>query len=366
MTCAAITEWRANRINDPIARLRYLRGARIGLRGWRFDRNWRLVCLAALLLIPPVPVRDAMAPRPPRAAAALRISLEPPAVWLLEQAADHESFSNGLRIDDRYLIETHRRSYPVYRRDRPESLAVEWRTDPAGIVYHATENHLAPFAPAESLRQQRIDEALLDYVRRRQSYHFVIDRFGRVYRVVAEGDVASHAGNSIWADQHWLYLNLNSGFLGVAFESRGDAEALLEAAQIQAGRMLTDMLRSRYQLNPDDCVTHAQVSVNPENMQIGYHTDWARDFPFDAMGLGDNYELPVPSIGLFGFSYSQAFLDQSGGRPWPGLIRAETAIHEEAAAWGLRPNEYARLLQAKYRRRLAALGLRGALEGTQS
>jgi len=26
------------------------------------------------------------------------------------------------------------------------------------------------------------------------------------------------------------------------------------------------------------CVTHAQVSVNPANMLIGYHTDWAEIF----------------------------------------------------------------------------------------
>jgi N-acetyl-anhydromuramyl-L-alanine amidase AmpD len=44
---------------------------------------------------------------------------------------------------------------------------------------------------------KRIGESLLAYVRRKQAYNFVIDRFGRVYRVVPESDAANHAGNSI-------------------------------------------------------------------------------------------------------------------------------------------------------------------------
>ena len=34
-------------------------------------------------------------------------------------------------------------------------------------------------------------------------YNFLIDRFGRVYRVVQESDAANHAGNSIWAEPSW-------------------------------------------------------------------------------------------------------------------------------------------------------------------
>ena len=60
--------------------------------------------------------------------------------------------------------------------------------------------------------------------RHHRAYHFVIDRFGRVHRIVVESDAANHAGHSVWADSKWLYLHLNDGFLSVAFEARMQAD----------------------------------------------------------------------------------------------------------------------------------------------
>ena len=40
------------------------------------------------------------------------------------------------------------------------------------------------------------------------------------------------------------------------------------------------MLRAKYRIPESNCVTHAQVSVNPDNMLVGYHTDWSGNFPF--------------------------------------------------------------------------------------
>ena len=54
----------------------------------------------------------------------------------------------------------------------------------------------------------------------------MIDRFGRVFRIVRESDSANHAGNSVWADQHWVYVNLNESFFGVAFEAQTQAERI--------------------------------------------------------------------------------------------------------------------------------------------
>ena len=303
-----------------------------------------------------------MAPRPWRVARSQHAEQAAPNVWQVEKARDHDSYSNGLRVENRYVVDNSPRLYAVFERGRPDLDRVEWRTQPAGIVYHATESDLAPLEPDQSQRQLRYDEALLEYVRRRHSYHFVIDRFGRVYRVVAENDIAFHAGHSIWEDGQWLYLNLNAAFLGVAFESRTEngQERPLEGPQIQAGRMLTDMLRSRYRLPAASCVTHAQVSVNPRSMVIAYHTDWASNFPFAAMGLADNYELPVAGVAFFGFSYDPALVRASGGREWPGLTIAKETIEQEAAGQGLFTTQYVRLLRNRYRQKTAVLKRRGA------
>ncbi|MFN7992691.1 MAG: peptidoglycan recognition family protein [Bryobacteraceae bacterium] len=354
---ATVIELRAGRLPDPISRLRYLRRATVA--GSKRYRRWTRGAGLALVLIPFVPSREvAWAPRLENSHSA------PPSVWLVEAAPDHETYSNGLRIETRYTIETQPRSYGVFDRNRPDSEALQWRTEPAGIVYHATESELAPFEPEQNARIQRIDESLLDYIRFRQSYHFVIDRFGRVYRVVAEQDSADHAGHSIWADQRQVYCNLNAAFLGIAFEARtdGGSKSPVTEAQLQAGRVLTDMLRFRYRIPGDNCITHAQVSVNPHNMEIGYHTDWARQFPFAAMGLTDNYRLPVASTLLFGFGYSHAFLRATNGTRWQGLVYAEETMQEQAAARGLSPAEYMRLLQERYRMKMGALRRALALE----
>ena len=47
----------------------------------------------------------------------------------------------------------------------------------------------------------RQHQRLLRYVQQNRLYHYVIDRFGRVYRVVAEESKANHAGHSVWAQR---------------------------------------------------------------------------------------------------------------------------------------------------------------------
>ena len=119
---------------------------------------------------------------------------------------------------------------------------------------------------------KKIGESLLEYVRRKQAYNFVIDRFGRVYRVVAEDQAANHSGYSVWADENWFYINLNESFLGISFEAASppsQREPQISPAQVRSAAMLIEMVRCRYHIPASNCVTHAQVSVNPANMRGG-------------------------------------------------------------------------------------------------
>jgi hypothetical protein len=158
----------------------------------------------------------------------------------------------------------------------------------------------------------------------------VIDRFGRVYRVVDDETRASHAGHGVWAHGDEVYLDLNSAFIGVSFESRweGGKTLPITRAQLIAGRNLTNYLRQRFAIAPEMCVTHGMTSVSPKQHLIGYHRDWARGFPFAAFGLPDLYAQPPPSITLFGFGYDDEYL-RTVGR-WPGLIAADGMLAAEA------------------------------------
>lgn len=247
---------------------------------------------AVLLLACATSTADALRPAatPSRPSA---VAGTAPEVWLVERTEQGELYSNGLRIDCRLAVSTRPR---LYRPLRPDSLerSRRWQTRPAGIVYHASEGELAAFAQEHSgwIRRQSLD--LLVYARRHRLYHYVVDRFGGVHRIVEESDVADHAGHSVWADSDGVYLNLNASFLGVSFEARSAGVAgddLLSPAQLHAGRILTDLLRAKYRIAPGNCITHAQVSVNPFNSYIGFHSDWARGFPFAALGLPDRKPL---------------------------------------------------------------------------
>ena len=114
--------------------------------------------------------------------------------------------------------------------------------------------------------------------------------------------------------------------------------------------MLVEMLRARYKISPANCVTHAQVSVNPSNMRVGYHTDWASNFPFEQLGLPNNYERPMPALVEFGFEYDPAFMRWAGTRLHAGVALAEETVRRRAAEAGLRLPAYRKVLRERYRR----------------
>jgi hypothetical protein len=191
-------------------------------------------------------------------------------------------------------------------------------------------------------------------VSRNRLYHYLIDRFGRVYRVVEEQAKANHAGHSVWAADGRTYLNLNHAFFGVAFETRWDGGRALPITQAQlgSGRALTEYLRQRYGIAPEMCVTHGLTSVNPRTHRIGHHMDWARGFPFEAFGLPDQYRLPAPSVAAFGFGYDEEFLKVLS-EPWPGVRAAEAGLQDEASRRGTTLDEIRRERQGVYDRWLA-------------
>ena len=225
-------EWFAKRIDDPVARLKFLRTVTpLAVPQARRRPLWRFVLAAALLLgvlgslfLIRASARVKIAETVTRPKPAQEAATPPVApVWLVEKSADSETYSNGLRIDTRFERANHARSYLVFPADQPDDGAGVRRTQPAGIVFHTTESRQIPFEASANGALKQIGESLLDFVRRKQAYNFLIDRFGRVYRIVPERDAAEHAGYSVWSDDAWLYLNLNESFLGVSFEAENRA-----------------------------------------------------------------------------------------------------------------------------------------------
>ena len=350
----------AGGIEDPVLRLRFLKAAMPRSSAAARLRSYWMVWSALLLtiLVPFLVRRAAGSPEPLKTRVvrptqpltrAVKAAVKVTPVWQVEKTVDSEVYSNGLRIDTRFTVLNHPRLYLAFPRDGTRSSSLMPRSQPVGIVYHTTESRQAPFVAQDNRVLMRLGESLLEYVRRERAYHYLIDRFGRVYRVVAESDAANHAGYSVWADDKWLYVNLNDSFLGVSFEAQsrpGQAGGVASPAQVRAAAMLTEMLRCRYQISAENCVTHAQVSVNPSNMQVGYHTDWATGFPFEALGLPNNYGLALPSLWAFGFA-------SPGNRFSPAIQLAEQDLSWAAARSGMPVEAYRKSLQKQYRECLA-------------
>lgn len=317
-----------------------------------FTASTALVLLVLLLLTSPWSASASLYGKSSSAAPAP----EPkrPSVWLVRSGNGFDEYSNGLRVINTWRYGGKARVvYPAFPAMGGE---LRWRSDPAGIVYHATESYPLSLALESQPEVPRRVKYLLDYVRRRQLYHFVIDRSGRVFSVVPESDIANHAGKSVWGDDQYVYVNLNASFLAVAFENQAHRRSVpITEEQIRTARLLTAMLRARYGIPAVDCVTHAQVSVNPSNMMIGYHTDWAGNFPFQQIGLSDNYAQPFAAMYVFGFDYDRALIAAAGNRVWTGLLTTHEQIRQRAAASGESVPEYKSSLQRRYREILANL-----------
>ncbi len=273
----------------------------------------------------------------------------PTGVWLVESAREHELYSNGLRIETGATVAGRRRRFRAFDLDGRLLEQIEDR--PVGLLFHTSESDIWPMQAAYNENLRDSSQRLLRYLGREQVYNYLIDRFGRVYRVLPDESRANHAGHSIWAAQGRVYLNLNHAFLGVSFESQwGGGRALpITEAQLQAGKLLTAWLRQRWEIAADMCVTHGLTSVNPHTHLIGHHVDWARGFPFAAFGLPDHYARPTPSVALFGFGYDDELLRKMD-EPWEGVRAAERLLDEEARRRGLPVEALRRERRALYDR----------------
>ncbi|HYG11322.1 MAG TPA: peptidoglycan recognition family protein, partial [Pyrinomonadaceae bacterium] len=223
------------------------------------------------------------------------------------------------------------------------------------IVYHTSESDMLPFTPDNSASLEVRSRGLLEFVRRNKSYNYLIDRFGQIYRVVRDEDAAHHAGNSVWADRENLYVGLNESFIGVCFEtsmSAGTKEEQMTEAQVVAGRLLTQIIRNRHRIDDANCVTHGLVSVNPSKMLIAFHHDWARNFPFEAMGLSDKYKVAPASVSHFGFTYDDEIIAKLGGALWSGVVAAEDEFNARAGREGKTPEELRELMRARFREQM--------------
>src|SRR5262245_45627849 len=105
-------DWQARRIQNPIEKLRYLRiQARRPGKALKTATGSRIAVAVVICALGPVQIASD---------ATIRARLEPavpidwkavPSVWLVESSREQETYSNGLRIENRWAVTNRPRSY---------------------------------------------------------------------------------------------------------------------------------------------------------------------------------------------------------------------------------------------------------------
>jgi hypothetical protein len=88
-------------------------------------------------------------------------------------------------------------------------------------------------------------------------------------------------------------------------------------------------------------------------MLAGLHVDWAGGFPFEAVGLTDNYPAPSPLVWGLGFDYDAHFKESAGEPLRAAIDDAEAILTAKAAAARVSPAAYKERLRESYREMLA-------------
>src|SRR5262245_21717985 len=185
-------------------------------------------------------------------------------VWFVGKEGEYEKWSNGCNISTKYETNNHPRAYYTIPRGS-ETDGDQYGERIVGILYHTPESYMFKFTEDNSKEIQQGSRGLIELVQRDRKYNYLINRIGDIYRIVRDDQAAYHAGNSLWADEKNTYVLLNESFIGVCFESMFEGasslEQILTEAQIISGRRLTDVLRTKYNIDDANCTTHGLVAV---------------------------------------------------------------------------------------------------------
>lgn len=272
-------------------------------------------------------------------------------VFFYGSEGEYEKWSNGCKISTKYETNNHPRAYYTIPRNI-ETDGDQKSSEIAGIVYHTPESFMVDFIPDNNKAIQKSSRGLLEYVRDHKSYNYVITRIGDIYRIVRDDQTAYHAGESLWADDKNTYVLLNESFIGVCFEAKFEGasslEDILTPAQIRFGKLLTDVLRTKYKIDDANCTTHGLVAVDPDKMLIARHHDWVRFFPFEQMGLSDKYKVLPPTMTDYGFTYDNDVMAKLGNYLWDGAKTAGEEFNRRAGGASGVPDDLRRKMRDRY------------------
>lgn len=104
------------------------------------------------------------------------------------------------------------------------------------------------------------------------STHYLIDKSGRIYRLVSDDLSAWHAGKSRWRGLSATDIALGS--IGIELENRNDGRDPYPPAQLDSLVELSHMLVVKYGILSDMVVRHLDIAIPPGRKTDPAGLDW--------------------------------------------------------------------------------------------
>ena len=109
---------------------------------------------------------------------------------------------------------------------------------------------------------------------REVSVHYYINKRGHIVQLVADHDIAWHAGVSRWEVDGRTVYGCNDVSIGIELENRNDGRDPYPPEQYAAARWLTRELVQKYQIPPNQVVRHLDIAPGRKTDPAGF--PWQR------------------------------------------------------------------------------------------
>lgn len=139
-----------------------------------------------------------------------------------------------------------------------------------------------------------VEHAISQFVEHKVSAHFLIDESGEIFELVAENDIAWHAGTSYWRGVD----GLNKNSIGIEFINSSPFEKEFSKPQMQAGLELIGYLIEKYKIEKTDIVGHSDIAYDRETGLLDRKQDPSHLFDWRFLTLNGAGIFPDFSLGI--------------------------------------------------------------------
>ena len=114
-----------------------------------------------------------------------------------------------------------------------------------------------------------VQEAMAMLVQHQVSAHFLIDFAGNVLELVAENNIAYHAGTSYWQGQN----GLNENSIGIEFLNPQPEILPFTSQQLQTGLALLQYLIKKYHISQNSILGHSDIAYFNDSQLLNRKQD---------------------------------------------------------------------------------------------